>query len=131
MRIPTSASEELNRSMNQQVRLMTVDEKMRHAFVIDMIDDKRRNKMIKTLKHLYNMNSYFSKKFNDPEYDKFIKTIKEKLNALVEEELHFENLDDSLREEIRAYLVSSQLSLREENNICELKLLEENKRRNK
>lgn len=108
-----------------------MDEKMRHAFVIDMADDERRNKMIKTLKHLYDMNSYFSKKFNDPEYDKFIKTIKTKLNILMEEELHFEKLDDSIREEIRAYLVSSQVSLREENNICELKILEENKRGNK
>lgn len=131
MRVPTSASEELNRSMNQQVRLMTIDEKMRHAFVIDMADDERRNKMIKTLKHLYDMNSYFAKKFNDPEYNKFIKTIKIKLNTLMEEELHFEKLDDSIREEIRAYLVSSQTSLREENNICELKILEENKRGNK
>ena len=131
MRVPTSASEELNRSMNQQVRLMTMDEKMRHAFVIDMADDERRKKMIKTLKHLYDMNSYFAKKFNDPEYNKFIKIIKTKLNTLMEEELHFEKLDDSLREEIRAYLISSQISLREENNICELKILEENKRGNK
>ena len=128
MRVPSSASEELNRSMNQQVRLMTMSEKMRHIFVIDLADDERRNKMIKTLKHLYDMNSYFAKKFNDPEYDKFVKTIKVKLNRVMDEEDHFEKLDDSMREEIRAYLTSSQISLREENNICELKILEESRR---
>ena len=52
-------SMELERSMNLQVHVMTVEETLRHSAVIDELDDKRREKLHNVIKWVKEMQISF------------------------------------------------------------------------
>lgn len=140
MRTPSVASLELERSMNMQCHIMTFEEALRNAQVIDNLDDKRRKKMFGLMKWLYDMNIYFNKrletvlnsdvnnlkvklkKFQLEKLD-FQEKFFKKLEIIKKDELYYEKLDDDLRNYLIEYSAICRENLRIENSCIEMKII--------
>jgi len=137
-------SVELERSMNLQVHIMTFEEALRNASVIDRLDDKRRIKLYNILSWNIDMSKFFSKKLltiskkiKDPAVNQEVldlleqmKEFQEKFITSIEkekeEDFHYESLDDNLRNYLINYAVQCREKLRIDNNKVETKLILEN-----
>ena len=137
-------SVELERSMNLQVHIMTFEEALRNASVIDRLDDKRRIKLYNILSWNIDMSKSFSKKLltiskkiKDPAVNQEVldlleqmKEFQEKFITSIEkekeEDFHYESLDDNLRNYLINYAVQCREKLRIDNNKVETKLILEN-----
>lgn len=137
-------SVELERSMNLQVHIMTFEEALRNASVIDRLDDKRRIKLYDVLSWNNDMFKSFSKKLltisekiRDPAVNQEVldlleqmKEFQEKFITSIEkekeEDFHYESLDDNLRNYLINYAVQCREKLRIDNNKVETKLILEN-----
>lgn len=137
-------SVELERSMNLQVHIMTFEEALRNASVIDRLDDKRRIKLYDVLSWNNDMFKSFSKKLTiisekikDPAVNQEVldlleqmKEFQEKFITSIEkekeEDFHYESLDDNLRNYLINYAVQCREKLRIDNNKVETKLILEN-----
>jgi len=137
-------SVELERSMNLQVHIMTFEEALRNASVIDRLDDKRRIKLYDVLSWNNDMFKSFSKKLltisekiKDPAVNQEVldlleqmKEFQEKFITSIEkekeEDFHYESLDDNLRNYLINYAVQCREKLRIDNNKVETKLILEN-----
>ncbi|MEG2092462.1 hypothetical protein [Cetobacterium sp.] len=147
MRVKNSKSLALERSMNLQCHIMTFEEALRNAEVIDNLDDQRREKMFGLMKWRDDMNIHFSKRLehilkidnlgnlkNELEKHKTDKNefdlkFKERSKIIKEDELYYEKLDDELRTYLIDYAVKCREELRELNSKTEMKLIKENKKR--
>jgi len=142
---PDSAlSLELERSMNMQVRVETFGEHLRHAGVIDDLDDERRVKSFNLNKWNEDMQKSFSKtrskilKLTDlPSMKKALEDLDEKINEFDETyfdkrkqidalEVQYEALDDDVRVWLLEYAVNCREKLKVENSNIEKKLIKEN-----
>lgn len=135
---------ELERSMNLQVHIMTFEEALRNAAVIDKLDDKRRIKLYDVLSWNIDMLKSFSKKLEkinekirDPTVNQDIlkllegmKDFREKFIVSIEkekkEDFHYEEIDDNLRNYLINYAVQAREKLKIDNNKVETKLILEN-----
>ena len=140
----SSASLELERSMNMQVRVMTFEEHLRHFKVIDEIDDARRVKSFNLNKWNEDMQKSFKKKIKKLYELSNFETLREGIQDLEKEieefntkfiekrkeidllEVEYERLDDDNRDWLLSYAVSCREKLRIENNKIETRLIEEN-----
>ena len=146
MRTENSNSLSLERSMNLQCHIMTFEEALRNAKVIDNLDDERRKKMFGLMKWLEDMNINFNKKLNiilqinnledlksklkklKLEQLSFQEKFKEKFELIKSDELYYEELDDELREYLINYAIKCREELKIENSKIETKLILENKK---
>lgn len=145
MRTEDGNSLSLERSMNLQCHIMTFEEALRNAQVIDKLDDQRRERLFGLIKWHDDMNKHFDYRLESILQLSDIQTLKEILNTLKQEikefnvkfnksfesvksdELYYENLDDDLREYLIKYSVKCREQLRIENSEIEEKLIRENK----
>ncbi len=134
----------LERSMNMQVRVETFEEHLRHAGVIDSLDDDRRKKSFDLDKWNEDMQKGFSRAREELLKLEDLQELKEQLkehnrkvykfNAmysikrrnLQDLELQYETLDDELRVWLLEYALLCREKLRVENSTVERKLIEEN-----
>ncbi|UUV18011.1 hypothetical protein NRK67_12035 [Fusobacteria bacterium ZRK30] len=142
---PDSAlSLELERSMNMQVRVETFEEHLRHARVIDDLDDERRVKSFNLNKWNEDMQKSFSKTRSkilklkdlmsmkkaledlDKKINEFNETYFEKRKQIDALEVQYEALDDEVRVWLLEYSVSCREKLKIENSNIEKKLIKEN-----
>jgi len=142
---PDSAlSLELERSMNMQVRVETFEEHLRHAGVIDDLDDERRVKSFNLNKWNEDMQKSFTKsrseilKLKDfPSMKKALEDLNKKITEFNETyfkkrkqidalEVQYEALDDEVRVWLLEYAVSCREKLKIENSNIEKKLIKEN-----
>ena len=146
MRTENSNSLSLERSMNLQCHIMTFEEALRNAKVIDDLDDERRKKMFGLMKWLDDMNTNFNKKLdiilqmNNLEdlksklkklkFEKlsFQEKFKERFELIKSDELYYEELDDELRDYLINYAIKCREELKIENSKIETKLILENKK---
>ncbi len=140
---------ELEQRMNLQVRIMTIQDHFRYSSVIDEADDDRRKKAFGFDKHTEDMLIYFLKlldkaiesedwnlvKKTRGELTSFKEKYTAKKKALHELELHYEELDDKLREWIMEYLATCLERTQNESSKIDLQIiresLEKKKRKNK
>ncbi len=140
----SALSLELERSMNMQVRVETFEEHLRHAGVIDGLDDDRRKKSFDLDKWNEDMQKGLSRARKEILKLENIQELKEQLrehnkkvdnyNAmysikrrnLQDLELQYEALDDELRAWLLEYALLCREKLRIENSTVERKLIEEN-----
>ena len=142
---PDSAlSVELERSMNMQIRVETFEEHLRHAGVIDKLDDDRRKKSFdldkwnedmqkcfsRSRKELLEMNDLIEVREGlmllDKKINNFNTMYSLKRSKLQELEIQYETLDDEVRSWLLEYALSCREKLRIENSTVERKLIEEN-----
>ncbi|WP_037030024.1 hypothetical protein [Psychrilyobacter atlanticus] len=142
---PDSAlSLELERSMNMQVRVETFEEHLRHAGVIDDLDDERRVKSFNLNKWNEDMQKSFTKTRSkilklkdllsmkkaledlDEKINDFNETYFEKRKQIDALEVQYEALDDEVRVWLLEYAVSCREKLKIENSNIEKKLIKEN-----
>ncbi|MGB6130051.1 MAG: hypothetical protein WBG30_15000 [Psychrilyobacter sp.] len=142
---PDSAlSLELERSMNMQVRIGTFEEHLRHAGVIDDLDDERRIKSFNLNKWNEDMQKSFTKtrskilKLKDlPSMKKALEDLDKKINEFNDTylekrkqidalEVQYEALDDDVRIWLLEYSVGCREKLKIENSNIEKKLIKEN-----
>jgi len=142
---PDSAlSLELERSMNMQVRVETFEEHLRHAGVIDDLDDERRVKSFNLNKWNEDMQKSFTKSRSkilqltdlssmkkaledlDKKITEFNETYFEKRKQIDALEVQYEALDDEVRVWLLEYAVSCREKLKIENSNIEKKLIKEN-----
>ena len=134
----------LERSMNMQVRVETFEEHLRHAGVIDGLDDDRRKKSFDLDKWNEDMQKSFSRtrkellkiegfqklkeglRIHDRKVDEFNSMYFIKRRNLQELELQYEALDDELHAWLLEYALLCREKLRIENSTVERKLIEEN-----
>ncbi|WP_163468513.1 hypothetical protein [Fusobacterium sp. IOR10] len=134
-------SVELERSMNLQVHIMTFEEALRNASVIDRLDDKRRIKLYDVLSWNNDMSKSFykklltiSEKIRDPIVNqevldllKQMKEFQEKFTVSIgkekQEDFHYESLDDNLRNYLINYAVQAREKLKIDNSKVETKLI--------
>ena len=134
----------LERSMNMQVRVETFEEHLRHAGVIDGLDDDRRKKSFDLDKWNEDMQKCFSRtrkellkiedlqelkeglRVYDRKVDEFNSMYFIKRRNLQELELQYEALDDELHAWLLEYALLCREKLRIENSTVERKLIEEN-----
>lgn len=140
---------ELEQSMNLQVRIMTIQDHFRYSTVIDEADDERRKKSFGFDKHTEDMLIYFLKlldkaiesedlnlvKKTRREIAEFKEKYTAKKKSLHDLELHYEELDDKLREWIIEYLATCLEKTQNESSRIDLQMIRENlekkKRKNK
>ena len=120
--------------MNLQSHVMTFEECLRNASVIDSLDDKRRNKMFNLLKWNDDMQINFISKVeklvtvSDIEMLKeeirtlhknmqsFTEKFKKSIKYIKEAELKYESMDDNLRNFLISYAAKCRENLRIENS---------------
>ncbi|MEQ3306287.1 hypothetical protein AAA294_02240 [Fusobacterium varium] len=137
-------SSDLERSMNLQSRIMTFEECLRNAKVIDALDDKRRVKMFNLLVWNDDMQSNFISRLDKiileaeieilkqdiRELRRNMKTFTEKfkksISVVKNNEIKYEEMDDNLREFLINYAVECREKLRIENSEVEAKMILEN-----
>ncbi|CAK7063520.1 hypothetical protein [Fusobacterium varium] len=137
-------SSDLERSMNLQSRIMTFEECLRNAKVIDALDDKRRVKMFNLLVWNDDMQSNFISRLDKiileaeieilkqdiRELRRNMKTFTEKfkksINVVKNDEIKYEEMDDNLREFLINYAVECREKLKIENSEVETKMILEN-----
>ena len=105
MRIESGNSLNLERSMNLQCHMMTFEEALRNAKVIDNLDDERRQKMFGLMKWLDDMNTNFNKKLNIILQLNNLEDLKSKLEKLKFEKLSFqEKFKENYKSEFELFL---------------------------
>lgn len=137
-------SSDLERSMNLQSRIMTFEECLRNAKVIDALDDKRRIKLFNLLIWNDDMQSNFISRLDKlvleaeieilkqdiRELRRNMKTFTEKfkksINVVKNDEIKYEEMDDNLREFLINYAVECREKLKIENSEVEAKMILEN-----
>lgn len=145
MRTENSNSLALERSMNLQCHIMTFEEALRNADVIDKLDDERREKMFDLMKWRVDMNIHFDKHLTKilsignleqtkkelltlkNDIKKFNEKFEKRFESIKKDELHYENIDDDVRTYLINYAVKCREKLRIENSMIEEKLIRENK----
>lgn len=143
MRTENSNSLALERSMNLQCKIMTFEEALRNAQVVDKLDDERREKMFGLIKWQNDMFICFKKQLDSLlmnytknslelficDFVKFNTKFNESFEKIKNDELYYENLDDELRDYLIKYAIRCREDLRIENSQVEEKLIRENKER--
>ena len=128
---------ELERSMNLQVHVMTVEETLRHSAVIDKLDDERRTKLhnlikwakemqisfIRDLKVIYKSTGLESLRKEIEKQNKFLKQFTKSIDAILKQELELEALDDNTREYLIDYTVKTRENLKEDNSRLEREII--------
>lgn len=117
---------ELERSMNLQSRVMTIEETLRNAAVIDSIDDKRREKMHGVLKWAHDIHKSVVndlKKLNKESKGASPQDIKKLFEKMLSFSVRFENsmtkliadedMLERLDDENRAFLIEYTKTTRE------------------
>ena len=145
MRTENGNSLALERSMNLQCHIMTFEEALRHAGVIDKLDDERREKMFGLIKWKFDMNIHFDNRLSkildfgnldqikkelltlQNDIKKFNEKFEKSFENIKKDELYYENIDDELRTYLINYAVKCRKQLRIENSEVEEKLIRENK----
>lgn len=134
---PTLPSMELERSMNLQVHVMTVEETLRHSAVIDKLDDERRTKLhnlikwakemqisfIRDLQEIYKNTGLESLRKEIEKQNKFLKQFTKSIDAILKQELELEALDDNTREYLIDYAVKTRENLKEDNSRLEREII--------
>lgn len=134
---PTLPSMELERSMNLQVHVMTVEETLRHSAVIDKLDDERRTKLhnlikwvkemqisfIRDLQEIYKSTGLESLRKEIEKQSKFLKQFTKSIDAILRQELELEALDDNTREYLIDYAVKTRENLKEDNSRLEREII--------
>lgn len=134
---PTLPSMELERSMNLQVHVMTVEETLRHSAVIDKLDDERRTKLhnlikwakemqisfIRDLQEIYKSTGLESLRKEIEKQSKFLKQFTKSIDAILKQELELEALDDNTREYLIDYAVKIRENLKEDNSRLEREII--------
>lgn len=134
---PTLPSMELERSMNLQVHVMTVEETLRHSAVIDKLDDERRIKLhnlikwakemqisfIRDLQEIYKSTGLESLRKEIEKQNKFLKQFTKSIDAILKQELELEALDDNTREYLIDYTVKTRENLKEDNSRLEREII--------
>ena len=130
-------SMELERSMNLQVHVMTVEETLRHSAVIDKLDDERRTKLhnlikwakemqisfIRDLQEIYKSTGLESLRKEIEKQSKFLKQFTKSIDAILKQELELEALDDNTREYLIDYAVKTRENLKEDNSRLEKEII--------
>ncbi len=140
---------ELEQRMNVFLRIGTIEEHILYGGSIDEADDERRKESFGLDKYNKDMMTYFSRLLKegikernwelmekvDRELDEFNSKYFAKRAELQEKELHYEELDDKLREWLLNYIAKCLEKTRDESSRIDLQMIRENlekkKRKNK
>lgn len=134
---PTLPSMELERSMNLQVHVMTVEETLRHSAVIDELDDKRREKLHNVIKWVKEMQISFIRDLQEiyrstaleslgkeiEKQSKFLKQFTKSIDSILKQEIELEKLDDNTRNYLIELTVDTREKLKDENSKIEKEII--------
>lgn len=130
-------SMELERSMNLQVHVMTVEETLRHSAVIDKLDDERRTKLhnlikwakemqisfIRDLQVIYKSTGLESLGKEIEKQSKFLKQFTKSIDSILKQEIELEKLDDNTRNYLIELTVDTREKLKDENSKIEKEII--------
>lgn len=130
-------SMELERSMNLQVHVMTVEETLRHSAVIDELDDKRREKLHNVIKWVKEMQISFIRDLQEiyrstaleslgkeiEKQSKFLKQFTKSIDNILKQEIELEKLDDNTRNYLIELTVDTREKLKDENSKIEKEII--------
>lgn len=136
---PSIPSLELERSMDLQVSVMTIDETLRHSKAIDEIDDKRRDKLHNIVKWVKDMQKSFINDLQEiyknteegkeqiknllEKQSKFAKQFTKSIDAVLKQELELEAIDDKAREYLITYTADTREKLKDANSRIEKEII--------
>lgn len=134
---PSVPSLELERSMNLQVHMMTVEETLRHSTVIDEVDDKRRDGLHNIIRWAKEMNLSFirdlQKIYKDTGLEvlkaqiekqkKFLKQFSNSVDDNLKQEIELEKIDDNTRNYLIALTADATEQLKNENSNIEKEII--------
>jgi hypothetical protein len=132
---------ELERSMNLQSRVMTIEETLRNSTVIDSVDDKRRKKMHGVLKWARDIHKSIVKDLKKLEVENkgatpqdverllekmfsFAEKFENSITKLISDEEVLEQLDDKNREFLIEYTKTTREKLKKDNSFFEKSSIE-------
>lgn len=130
-------SMELERSMNLQVHVMTVEETLRHSAVIDELDDERRTKLhnvikwtkemqlsfIRGLQEIYRSTALESLGKEIEKQSKFLRQFTKSIDSILKQEIELEKLDDNTRNYLIELTVDTREKLKDENSKIEKEII--------
>ena len=130
-------SMELERSMNLQVHVMTVEETLRHSAVIDELDDKRREKLHNVIKWVKEMQISFIRDLQEiyrstaleslgkeiEKQSKFLKQFTKSIDSILKQEIELEKLDDNTRNYLIELTIDTREKLKDENSKIEKEII--------
>lgn len=130
-------SMELERSMNLQVHVMTVEETLRHSAVIDELDDERREKLHNVIKWVKEMQISFIRDLQEiyrstaleslgkeiEKQSKFLKQFTKSIDSILKQEIELEKLDDNTRNYLIELTVDTREKLKDENSKIEKEII--------
>lgn len=117
---------ELERSMNLQARVMTIEEALRHSSVIDELDDKRRaqlHEIIIWTKEQHNTFKESATGHLKEKLESFIEKFNQAIDSILKKELELEDIDDKNREFLIKYAVTTRENLKNENSSFEKEII--------
>ena len=136
---PSIPSIELERSMNMQVHVMTVEEALRHSEVIDELDDERRKKLhniitwvkdmhkslINDLSVIYKGSELEKEQVKDllKKQKKFSEQFNKSIDTVLKQEIEFEVIDDNTRKYLIEYTAETREKLKNENSTLEKEII--------
>lgn len=134
---PSVPSLELERSMNLQVHMMTVEQTLRHSTVIDEVDDKRRDGLHNIIRWAKEMNLSFirdlQKIYKDTGLEvlkaqiekqkKFLKQFSNSVDNNLKQEIELEKIDDNTRNYLIALTADATEQLKNENSNIEKEII--------
>ena len=130
-------SMELERSMNLQVHVMTVEETLRHSAVVDELDDERREKLHNVIKWVKEMQISFIRDLQEiyrstaleslgkeiEKQSKFLKQFTKSIDSILKQEIELEKLDDNTRNYLIKLTVDTREKLKDENSKIEKEII--------
>lgn len=122
----TIPSMELERSMNLQSHVMTIEEALRHSSVIDEVDDERRKRLheiINWTKEQHSLLKEIATGTIKIQLENFIEKFNKAIDTVLERELQLESIDDKNREFLIDYVISTREKLRSENSVFEKEII--------
>lgn len=122
----TIASMELERSMNLQSRVMTIEEALRHSSVIDTLDDERRKQLHEIVAWTKEQHNTFKESATGhlkEKIESFITKFNKAIDAILEKEIQLEDIDDKNREFLINFAATTRENLRNDNSIFEKEII--------
>lgn len=116
MNKPTLVDDILSITMGTTGILISLEEKINLDYIVDNLDDSRREIYIQKIEKNILKLEKFSSEFNNDKFSKWVKNFINFLREDLEKQLYYENLSDDLRDKLFLEISSNKKRLRNENN---------------
>ena len=124
MKIPSIIDDALSLTMGTTGTLIELHSVIEKDYLIDSLDDTRRDEYIKITKEAIERLEKFAEQFQDKTFCNWVKRYNNFLKVDLKKQLYYEELSDNLRDTLYTNINNRKEQLRNENQKYDLKFFE-------